>query len=342
MAFADIPDQEKAKKLIRNQLKSERLSHAYLFLGPVGVGQIELAKTLAKTYFCENMDGDSCEECTQCIKVRHSNHPDFDLLEAEDNKDQIGIDLIRDLQKRIAYRPYEAQHRFFIISGADQMTEQAANSLLKTLEEPPDYATLILIAKDDSKVLPTILSRCQQIRFEYLSDEILTSYFKQQGVKEENLKLMVRLAKGSLVQAEKIINNREIFQKRNQVFQFFIDLADKSRVEVFREVEKWKKWYGEGLPLFDLLIDWYRDIIIIEGVKNSLINNDDYLNSIKSLRKKYSRAELIQELELIREINASINANVKIELALQYLLLKLRIKRCKYEKSSRSNISSGR
>ncbi|MFN2362858.1 MAG: DNA polymerase III subunit delta' C-terminal domain-containing protein, partial [Halarsenatibacteraceae bacterium] len=221
-------------------------------------------------------------------------------------------------------------------------TEQAANSLLKTLEEPPDYATLILIARDESKVLPTILSRCQQIRFEYLSDDILTSYFKQQGVREENLKLMVRLAKGSLVQAEKIIDNKEIFQKRNQVFQFLVDLADKSRIEVFREVEKWKEWYEEGLPLFDLLIDWYRDIIIIEDVNNRLINNDDYLNSIKTLRKKYSRAELIQELELIREITASINANVKIELALQYLLLKLRIKRCKYEESSRSNISSSR
>ena len=342
MAFADIPDQEKAKRLIKNQLNSQRLSHAYLFLGPEGVGQKELAKTLAKTYFCENMTEDSCEECTQCIKVKHSNHPDFDLLEAEDNKDQIGIDLIRELQKRIAYRPYEAQHRFFIITGADKMTEQAANSLLKTLEEPPDYATLILIAEDESKVLPTILSRCQQVRFEYLSDEILVSYFKQQGIKEENLSLMVRLAKGSLVQAEKIIDNKEIFQKRNQVFQFLVDLANKSRVEVFREVDKWKEWYEEGLPLFDLLIDWYRDIIIVRDVKTDQLNNQDYLDSIKALREKYSKAELIKELELIREVTASINANVKIELALQYLLLKLRIKRCKYEESCRSNISSGR
>ncbi|MFW6378053.1 MAG: DNA polymerase III subunit delta', partial [Bacillota bacterium] len=335
MAFADIPDQEKAKKLIKNQLNSERLSHAYLFLGPEDVGQIELAKTMAKTYFCEIMDEDSCEECTQCIKVRHSNHPDFDLLEAEENKDQIGIDLIRDLQKRIAYRPYEAKHRFFIISGADKMTEQAANSLLKTLEEPPDYATLVLIAEDESKVLPTILSRCQQIRFEYLSDEILISYFKRQGIKDENIKLMVRLAKGSLVQAKNIIDNKEIFKKRTQVFQFLLDLADKSRVEVFREVDKWKEWYGEGLPLFDLLIDWYRDIIVVEDVKNGLVNNDDYLRSIVSLRNKYTRLELIKELDLIREVYASINANVKIELALQYLLLKLRIKRCKYEESSR-------
>lgn len=342
MAFADIPDQRKAKKLIRNQLNNQRLSHAYLFLGPEGVGQKELAKTLAKTYFCENMDQDSCEECTQCIKVRHSNHPDFDLLEAEENKNQIGIDLIRNLQKRIAYRPYEAEHRFFIISGADQMTEQAANSLLKTLEEPPGYATLILIAEDESKVLPTILSRCQQVRFEYLSDDILISYFKQKGVKKENIKLMLRLAKGSLVQAEKIIDNRDIFKKRNNVFQFLIDLPGKSRVEVFREVDKWKEWYDEGLPLFDLLIDWYRDIIVVEDVKNGQISNNDYLNSIKSLRKKYSKVELIKELDLIREVNASINANVKIELALQYLLLKLRIKRCKYEESSRSNISSSR
>lgn len=342
MAFADIPDQKKAKKLIRNQLNNQRLSHAYLFLGPEGVGQKELAKTLAKTYFCENMDQDSCEECTQCIKVRHSNHPDFDLLEAEENKNQIGIDLIRDLQKRIAYRPYEAEHRFFIISGADQMTEQAANSLLKTLEEPPAYATLILIAEDESKVLPTILSRCQQVRFEYLSDDILMRYFKQKGIKKENIKLMLRLAKGSLVQAEKIIDNREIFKKRNNVFQFLIDLPDKSRVEVFREVDKWKEWYEEGLPLFDLLIDWYRDIIIVEDVKNRQINNNDYLNSIKSLREKYPKVELIKELDLIREVTASINANVKIELALQYLLLKLRIKRCKYEESSRSNISSSR
>lgn len=342
MAFADIPDQEKAKKLIRNQLNNQRLSHAYLFLGPEGVGQKELAKTLAKTYFCENMDEDSCEECTQCIKVKHSNHPDFDFLESEENKDQIGIDLIRDLQKRIAYRPYEAQHRFFIISGADKMTEQAANSLLKTLEEPPDYATLILIAEDESKVLPTILSRCQQVRFEFLSDEVLIKYFKQQGIKEENLKLMVRLAKGSLVQAEKIIDNREIFQKRNEVFQFLVDLADKSRVQVFREVDKWEEWYQEDLPLFDLLIDWYRDIIVVEDVKIGQINNNDYLDSIKFIRNKFSKAELIEELDLIREVSASINANVKIELALQYLLLKLRIKRCKYEESSRSNVSPSR
>ncbi|MGM0420580.1 MAG: DNA polymerase III subunit delta' [Bacillota bacterium] len=342
MALKDIPDQQKVKKLLLKQLAQDRLSHAYLFLGPVGVGQKQLALTLAKTYFCKNKTEDCCDSCLNCQKINHDNHPDVDVIGLKEGKKQLGIDMIREMQRRLAYRPYEGGRRFFIIDNADQMTEEAANSLLKTLEEPPDYATLILIARDENKLLPTIISRCQKLRFSLLSDEILANYFKQNGIKTESLQILIQLAGGSLEKARNLIEKGEILEMRQELLAFLVELDKKSRVEVLEAAGRWAEWLEQDLPLFDLLIDWYRDIIVFEDTKKERLNNIDFYQDIQYFNQLYEKQELLKEIELINSFRQSIKANVKVELALQVLLLKIRTKRCKYEESNRSDISAGR
>ncbi|MCQ9207834.1 MAG: DNA polymerase III subunit delta', partial [Omnitrophica bacterium] len=171
MAFKDIKGQEKAVEFFRNSVSKDRLAHAYLFSGPQGLGKTLLAQNLAKFLNCENPVKkessliDCCDRCSSCRKIEGSNHPDVHWLETTGRSAKISIDQIRLMQKEISLKAYEGRFKVFIIQDAQRITEEAANCLLKTLEEPPDSSLVILTCTNISGLLPTIISRCQIIKF---------------------------------------------------------------------------------------------------------------------------------------------------------------------------------
>ena len=231
------------------------------------------------------------------------------------------------MQKEIAYKPYESEHKIYIIDGAENMTTQAANSLLKTLEEPPSYAIIILISEELNKLLPTVISRCQNLRFSNISREKMYEFLDRHNVKEEKRDLIIGLARGSIGKAKELYKNDEFLNKRNKIYDFLKEIHNVTKVDIFSEVNEWVDLLKEDFPLFDLLSVWYRDIIIYKrGNKKQLVNSD-YEDTILKKVDKYNLNELLTIIDLIETHEGYIDRNAFKDLTLQVLLLKIKEKR---------------
>ena len=169
MSFAQIKGQQRAVRILQKEIASLSLAGTYLFIGPAGVGKTFTALNFAKALNCKREGIDSCDKCSSCLKIDHLNHPDVQIIKPE--KDSLKIEQIRNLKREAAYKLYEGKKRVWIIEEANKFTLEAANSALKIIEEPPPDTIFILISETKREILPTILSRCEIIRFSSLSSE---------------------------------------------------------------------------------------------------------------------------------------------------------------------------
>lgn len=327
MSFKDVIGQKEAVNILKEELKDDRINHAYLFYGKEGIGKKTLAIEFARALLCNQIENDSCNICNNCRRVEHGNHPDLKIIKGNEKTKNLKIEQIREMQKEIAYKPYESEHKIYIIDGAENMTTQAANSLLKTLEEPPSYAIIILIAEELNKLLPTVISRCQNLRFSNISREKMKHFLDKQNIKEDKKDLIIGLARGSIGKAKELYKNDEFLNKRKKIYDFLKEIHNVTKVDIFSEVNEWVDLLKEDFPLFDLLSAWYRDIIIYKrGNKNQLVNSD-YEDSILQEIDKYNLNDLLAIIELIETHEGYINRNAFKDLTLQVLLLKIKEKR---------------
>lgn len=327
MSFNDIIDQTDMVKILREELLDDRINHAYLFYGKEGIGKKSLALEFARALLCDEIKDDSCDYCNSCLKIDHGNHPDLRLIETEEDAKSLKIDQMRKLQKEIAYKPYESEYKIYIIDEAEKMTTQAANSLLKTLEEPPDYAVIILISEDINKLLPTVISRCQNLQFSNISREKVESYLVDRGVAEKQIELLARLARGSIGYALTLSDDEKFLNNRDLILDFLKNLDSAERVRIFTEVKEMVSLLKDDFPLFNLLSGWYRDIIIYKKGRLSQMVNIDYKSEIKTEADKYNTAQLIDIINLIDKHAGYIEKNAFKDLSLQVLFLKIRSKR---------------
>ncbi|MEJ6952229.1 DNA polymerase III subunit delta' [Natronospora cellulosivora (SeqCode)] len=328
MAFSRVLGQEHAIALLEDQLRGGRIHHAYLFTGKEGVGKKTLASEFVKAIYCLHESGDACEQCLTCRKIEHKNHPDIKYISIDEGE-SIKIEQIRDLQKDIAYKPYDSSWKVYIIENADKMTGQAANSLLKTLEEPPEYGIIILLAEDIDSLLPTVISRCQQIKVKNLASDLIERKIMDNLGDADRAHLLANIADGSLGQALSLIEDDDFFNKRQVILETLQELSSLDAVKLFDKANKWLSFLKENdkFPLFDLILSWYRDIILYNQGYNKAIVNVDYLEEINKESRFYSTDKLISTIEMINTINGYISKNVRKDLALEVLLLKLRAKK---------------
>jgi DNA polymerase-3 subunit delta' len=328
--FDQIRGQEKAIAILRNALGNNRLAHAYLFIGPEGVGKRLTALTLAKAMNCQSPPeaGDCCEKCPSCIKVNSSNHAD--VIAAEPEGEFIKIDQVREIQKRLRFRPMEGGRRACIIDSADLMKAEASNALLKILEEPPRDTHLFLMTSRPHQLLSTILSRCQWIKFKPLSQPDIAQILKKaRGLDEEKAHFYASLAGGSAGQAVSL-STRVDFQKRLDWLQVFSNLPQKSTEEVFETCERLAKEEEEIGDLLDLWKIWVRDLTVfkVQGnrTKEGLINHD-LLSVVEkdAVKSTFDRLEGI--FSLISEVQRSLAYNANKQLALETLMLEIRKER---------------
>lgn len=327
MSFKDVIGQKEVVNILKEELKDDRINHAYLFYGKEGIGKKTLATEFARALLCNQIENDSCNICNNCRRVEHGNHPDLKIIEGNEKTKNLKIEQIREMQKEIAYKPYESEYKIYIIDGAENMTTQAANSLLKTLEEPPSYAVIILISEELNKLLPTVISRCQNLRFSNISREKMQKFLDKENVEESKKELIIGLARGSIGKAKELYKNDEFLNKRKKIYDFLKEIHNITKVDIFSEANDWVDILKEDFPLFDLLSAWYRDIIIYKrGNKKQLVNSD-YENFILQEADKYNLNELLAIVELIETYEGYINRNAFKDLTLQVLLLKIKEKR---------------
>ncbi|MDI9478354.1 MAG: DNA polymerase III subunit delta' [Halanaerobiaceae bacterium] len=331
MSFTKLLGQENAVRLLKDDLDSGRIHHAYLFTGITGVGKRTLALEFARALFCEKQEGEACGTCLSCRKIEHSNHPDLNSIAITEG-DSIKIEQIRELQRGLAFRPYESKWKLYIIEDADRMTPEAANSLLKTLEEPPHYGIIILLAREAESLLPTIISRCHVIQLNPLSVDNIEKVLLEAGYgDDERTRLVAALAGGSPGEAMKLMGDEDFFAEREKLYGFLYKLPDLTEVDVFKFVDELLALMRnkEEFPAFNLILNWYRDIILFRMNALAALVNSDYTAQYSKISGRYTLEELISIIELVNNIKRYIDSNVKEDLALQVMFLKIRTKRVK-------------
>ena len=323
MSFKEIIGNQRPVRLLQKAILTDHLPQAYLFRGPEGVGKRRVAITLAKALNCEEGREDCCDKCLACRKTEDSNHPDVSVLCPEGQF--IRIDAIRRLQRSLSYRPYEGKRRVCLLDGADRMTAESANALLKTLEEPPPDTLLILLAAETERLLPTIVSRCQQVRFTSLPiDQMVEALTRRLSIEEAEAKTVAELSQGSLGKALQLFDN-EVWVKRPTIIQSLMDLPSRDVQWAFATAESVSD-FGEGLPLvFPIMISWYRDLIIWKEQKDvDRLINQDFQEQIRDTAGTVSRRSLVRRIEAISQTAKALDRNVNRLLAMESLMLQLR------------------
>ncbi len=324
MSFFTVHGQGQVIKILQDELKADRVKHAYLFNGQAGVGKFSLGREFAKAILCLEDEIDSCGKCINCRKVKHHNHPDVKYIQPEADKSSIGIDQIRQLQKEIAYKPYEGSHKIYLIKEADKLTEQAANSLLKTLEEPPPFAVIILLVEELSRILPTVISRCQLIRLRDLTNDEIIDILLKGDISKTRANLLAKLAEGSPGKALQLAENEELLAQREKLYNFLAKIKLATTVDIFNAAASLDSFYKNGFPLFDLLSNWYHDIIMIKRSCLQNVKNEDFSNLLSEQANNYQLKEVFAGLDLLNQFREYLERNVRSELAIQVLLFKLR------------------
>ena len=213
--FEKIVGNDKIKELLQNSIKNKKVSHSYLFIGQEGIGKKMIAMDFAKAILCLDEKSKYCNVCKSCIEFDSNNNPDFKILEPDGNS--IKIEQIREMQSKIIEKPIISSKKVYIINDSDKMTKEAQNCLLKTLEEPPEFATIILIGANESAYLSTIKSRCMILHFENIQDEKLKEILINKFNQKLDNEMLLKFSQGSISRAINIIENKEIYEKVEEI-----------------------------------------------------------------------------------------------------------------------------
>ncbi|NLT95137.1 MAG: DNA polymerase III subunit delta' [Clostridia bacterium] len=335
MALKDIRGQDTAIQMLKNCIINKHVSHAYLFQGPEGVGKKAVALAFAQALNCLDLQTDQslpvlswseidgCGCCLSCRKAQKGNHPDIHVIEPE--KYTIKIEQIRKLRGSVFYKCYEGLYKVIIIDGAHYMTIEAANSLLKVLEEPPENTVFILVSSEPGKLPDTIISRCQQIQFQPLSTHIIEELLKDNRPEQGgDLALAAGLAGGSLAKARELLEGGEILIQRQETLEFIQKVWERSWSEIILWCEKWDKEKQKVKNILEILGFWYRDLLVYRTTgREEILINQDYLADIK--RCTLSLTKINNALLLINKSIKQLEYNVSPRLTLEVFFMNLKI-----------------
>lgn len=320
----DLIGHNQIKQTLKNSIQRDRVAHAYLFMGPPGVGKKTAAQAFARVLLCEEpQNGDVCGLCRSCGQLAGENHPDLHLLQPAGAS--LKIEQIRELQKQVQYKPYQAKRQVFIIEQVEAMTQEAANCFLKTLEEPSGQTTFILLSDQPYALLPTILSRCQQFQFRPLANqEIAMGLVRLCGVEETRARELAPLAGGSLGRALRLASGDEQWPLRAKFLELVKRLPRINRVQALATAEEFASERNEAVEILELLLLWFRDLLVYHYTQNKgLLINRDQLSQILEQINLYDPLQLTAILEEIKAAKERIVANANTRMTLEVLMLKI-------------------
>jgi DNA polymerase-3 subunit delta' len=333
MSFQQVLGQVQPKRIIQNALENNSVSHAYLFYGQESIGKKLTAVEFAKALNCE-VSGpvECCDDCPSCRKIDQGIHPDFFLLEPEKSSPTgrnafIKVEEIRELQKKLAFLPYEAKTKVAILDGAETMNPQAANTLLKTLEEPPSSTILILIASNPYQLLPTIISRCQGVKFHLLSTDVVRQILQQSGLSEtdefseKELDLRTLRSRGRVNRAlEEDIEATNLY--REEILRLLEQASFKRMDVIFKWTKQWAKRSDQIQSVLDEMLNLLRDLAVIKCQgKNTEILNRDILDRLNPLAAQKSAGTLIAMFDSALKTKSALTANANLQLSLDHMLI---------------------
>lgn len=323
LSFRDIIGHEQIKEHFNNAIKTHKVSHAYILAGEAGMGRKSLANAFALTLLCEQGRIEPCMECHACRQVLSGSHPDL-IYVGHEKPGSIGVDDIRkQINDTIMVRPYSSSYKIYIVDDAEKMTVQAQNALLKTIEEPPSYAVIILLTTNQEAFLPTILSRCIQLKLKPLRDSVVKSYLMEKmHIEEADADVYAAFARGNLGKAITIASSEEFKLLHQELLHLLKHIHDMDISELLDYIRKLKEDNLDIYECLDFMQMWYRDVLLYKVTKdiNLMIFKDEY-RVINEISKNSAYDGLEKILEAIDKARVRLDANVNMELAMELMLL---------------------
>jgi DNA polymerase-3 subunit delta' len=312
---------EKVIELLRRGIASGQMAHAYLFTGPPQIGKTTLALAFAQALNCTG-DDPPCGECSACHKIAHGTHPDVRLLDSQEGA--IKINHIRALQREAVLSPYEGRWRVYILAGMEQATHEAANCVLKTLEEPPPQVKLILTALEAELLLPTIVSRCQLIHLNPLPlAQIQQALQERWGAEEERARLLAHLSGGRMGWAVIAHQNGAVLTRRSQWLARILAIVEEGRVGRLAVAYQLSRAPDQVPEVLNLWLSWWRDLLLVKEGCPEAVTNIDQEAVLRGKAQRYSLRQIQEIIRAIQEAARQLEQNVNPRLALEVLLLRL-------------------
>ncbi|MCF6149587.1 MAG: DNA polymerase III subunit delta' [Candidatus Kuenenia sp.] len=334
MSFAEIIGQDQVLSLFKNTIQNKRLAHAYIFAGQEGIGKMKFAKELAKKIFCQSGKiDDACDICSICKRIVTDNFADLFFLLPEKNHRVIKLEQLRHLQEILYVKPVESKHKIVIIEDADKMNEEASNCLLKTLEEPPLYAIILLIVTSLESVSETIKSRCQIVRFSPLSVKVVKKILTEQFQLDNNLaEQLAFISSGSLRRATMLMDANAL-EKKHWLARKLLEINRMDNLTFSKEVfNEWNIQDFDVLEekrlhvkeLFFLFLMFYRDMLICKtGGTNFLLYYDNWKDSLIARSKSFSEKMLFNILDIIKTSLKHLDYNANINLLIENMITEI-------------------
>ncbi|MDO8689116.1 MAG: DNA polymerase III subunit delta' [Dehalococcoidia bacterium] len=312
------------------EIREERVSHAYLIVGPPQVGKMVLALELARAVNCEGSQP-PCGECPHCQKVSSGAHPDVQILglvkdqKGDRLRKEIGIDQVRSLQHDAGLHPYWGKRRVFIIDDSQRMSTEAANCLLKTLEEPPPACIIVLLTTDERALPSTVISRCRRVQLRPLSQSTIESALIERGSGSEEAKLLARLSRGRLGWALSARGDSRIASARASALEGLSEAMSDSLSKRFHLAEEMAGMYYRDRESLEgklqTWLGWWRDLLLIKGDFAQGITNVDQEEALSSWGGRLSLEDVLIFIKTIVNTLDSLERNVNPRLALDALMI---------------------
>ncbi len=324
--FEEIIGNEQMIKQIQRAIQKKQISHAYIIHGTEGSGKTLLANTISKTLQCEKQGITPCNECISCHTFDNQNHTDIFYISPQKDKNSISVEDIRQqLIKNMEIKQYKYPFKIFIIDKADTMTISAQNALLKTLEEPPYYGILFLLANNVDRFLPTILSRCVVIKLKPVATNKIEQYLIEHHFAEkENSSVFAEYAQGSIGKAIEIASSETFYEMREDIIQKLLSLNRKNLSETLL-MAKELETYKQSQQFLDLIYLWYRDLLIyIKCQDIKYVIQKDQQKNIIAQSKKENETSIIKKTEAIWQAKQQLSVNSNFQLTMEVMLMKLK------------------
>lgn len=326
--FNDIIGHDEIIRHLKNAIETGKVSHSYIFTGEPGSGKKLLASTFAMTLQCESKETEACQKCDSCKKALGKNHPDIIMVNHE-KPGTISIDEIRDqVIHDVSVKPYCSPYKVYIIPDSNMLTVQAQNALLKTIEEPPEYAVVMLLTSNIDSLLPTIRSRCVRLDLKVVDDSLVKRYLMERlHVPDYQAEIDASFAHGSIGKAEEAATSQEFSDMTQGALKI---LRYANTMEVYELAEEIKILSNEKQNIndyLDIFQFWFRDVLMFKATReiDNLVFKQE-INYIKEQASERSYENLEKILEALEKTRVRLRANVNFELALELLFLTIREK----------------
>ncbi len=322
--------QTRVVSLLQRSLEADLLAHAYLMVGPPHVGKMTLALNLAQALNCDAAER-PCGECVACQKIASGNHADVQVigLTQDENSAEaklISIDQIREMQHSASLPPFEGKFKVFIIEDAELLSIEAANCLLKTLEEPADRIVFILLTVNDELLPETVVSRCQRLELAPLAvPEVEEALKSRWGIEPEKAKLLAGLCHGCLGWALSAASDDGLLQQRAEKLDRLLEVIDADNEERFAYAAQLAAQFSQNRgavqAVLDLWLDWWRDLLLVKVGCSNLITNVDRLGRLVEMARGYRLAQIKDFITGIQAAGEQLKQNANPRLALEVLML---------------------